>query len=111
MPFVFPHVPVSSETRHHLFLSFKESLTNILKHSDATEVHVFMEAADSQFSIRVTDNGKGMDGKFNESDFPEADGLANMQTRLGTIGGACRIESSFVKGMTITFSIPLQKPL
>ena len=35
-----PDHPLNSEQRHNLFLAFKEALTNVVKHSGATEVRV-----------------------------------------------------------------------
>ena len=42
LPPEIPHYPLSSETRHNLFLAFEEALNNVLKHSAATKVKVEM---------------------------------------------------------------------
>ncbi|MGH8022528.1 MAG: triple tyrosine motif-containing protein, partial [Limisphaerales bacterium] len=44
LPRETPHYPLSSETRHNLFLAFEEALNNVLKHSTATRVKVEMNA-------------------------------------------------------------------
>ena len=112
IPPLLPHCPVSSESRHHLFLSFKESLTNILKHSGAAHVRIQMDVTEATFQLRVADDGKGM-GRV--SGHPEAflsenaDGLRNMRLRLQDVGGECKIETNPSKGITIIFSIPLKE--
>ncbi|HEX5222049.1 MAG TPA: two-component regulator propeller domain-containing protein [Verrucomicrobiae bacterium] len=42
LPRDLPHVPLSAELRHNLFLAFEEVLNNALKHSGATKVSVEM---------------------------------------------------------------------
>ena len=41
----------------------QEALTNIIRHSAATEVIVTMESAKNFFSFRTSDNGKGIPKK------------------------------------------------
>jgi len=72
LPRDLPHVPLSAELRHNLFLAFEEVLNNALKHSGATKVSVEMsmglrraEGATKRgaesFQITVADNGRGFD--------------------------------------------------
>ena len=43
IPAQLPSYPLSSQMRHHLFLATHEALTNILKHSGATQRQDFNE--------------------------------------------------------------------
>ena len=61
LPQEIPHYPLSSETRHNLFLTFEEALNNVLKHSAATKVKVEMTISALEFELKITDNGKGFE--------------------------------------------------
>ena len=45
--------PLNSEQRHNLFLAFKEALTNVAKHSHATEVTVKISVENSRLQVEV----------------------------------------------------------
>jgi ligand-binding sensor domain-containing protein/signal transduction histidine kinase len=111
MPDQFETHPISSQTRHHLFLAVHEAFTNILKHSGATRARVVMTCTDSNFQICVEDNGQGFplvapNGSALNHGGTE-DGLRNMRHRLENVGGTCRIESVPGRGTNICFIIPL----
>jgi ligand-binding sensor domain-containing protein/signal transduction histidine kinase len=111
MPEQFELHPISSQTRHHLFLAVHEAFTNILKHSGAAQARVVMTCVDSTFTVCVEDNGKGFQLAPPPGRGPDsggtADGLRNMRHRLEDVGGGCRIESAPGRGTTIWFVIPL----
>ena len=48
--------------RIDLFLFYKESLINIIRHSGATEVKTNLSADRNEFNLTITDNGHGLDG-------------------------------------------------
>jgi signal transduction histidine kinase len=103
-----PIQPISSQSRHHLFLAVHEALANILKHSGATRAGVAMTCSSSQFEIIVSDNGRGFDPTSTESCSPNSaigfcNGLGNMRERLGALGGRCEIKSQIGQGTTIQF--------
>ncbi len=54
-----PNWRLEAEVRHNLFLAFKESLTNALRHAGATEVRISLATNSHAFTIVVEDNGKG----------------------------------------------------
>jgi ligand-binding sensor domain-containing protein/signal transduction histidine kinase len=112
IPAQVPPYPLSSQTRHHLFLAAHEALTNILKHSGASQTKVRMVLMDTAFTINIADNGRGFDlsaqeAKLASAATPAGDGLINMRRRLQDIGGQYRIESVPGQGTTVTFVIPL----
>ena len=51
--------------RHHLFLAAHEALTNILKHSGATQSKISMVLHNLTFTINISDNGKGFNSAGN----------------------------------------------
>jgi hypothetical protein len=94
---------LSSEQRHNLFLGFKEALNNILKHAQAREVRIGAKLDENVFVLSVRDDGVG----FAKIAALEAqDGLINLRTRLGKIGGSCEIKSSLGQGTKIIFKLP-----
>lgn len=112
VPAEIPHLPVSSQTRHHLFLAVHEALTNVLKHSGADLVKVAISCEDSWLRIRVDDNGKGFAPPAPGPEGTPADdsgnGLLNMRQRMADIGGECRIESAPGRGTGIQFLLRLK---
>jgi signal transduction histidine kinase/ligand-binding sensor domain-containing protein len=100
-----PASPLDSEQRHNLFLAFKEALTNVVRHSQATEVRIAISAADRRLRVAVEDNGQGMTAAPSADG---ADGLANMSRRLTQLGGRCEVRSEPGKGSTVVFEFPLR---
>lgn len=89
--------------RRNLFLTFKEVLHNLVRHSGATAVEIKVRESGRQVSISVRDNGCGFDLERN----PHNGGLKNAQLRLRSLHGELRIESQPGEGTVIQFSAPL----
>jgi ligand-binding sensor domain-containing protein/signal transduction histidine kinase len=112
VPASLPPHPLSSQSRHHLFMAVREALANILKHSSATRAKISMACRDGHFEIIVSDNGTGLDPASAEA-LAEgaaagfANGLGNMRRRLKTVGGRFTLESSPGHGTTVRFELPL----
>ena len=102
MPDSFPSVFVSGEFRRNIFLTIKEALHNVVKHSQATEVKLTINI-NHHLSIKLKDNGTGFD-QNNIRSF--SNGLSNMESRLKEIGG--KIEISNKQGTLVNLSIPLK---
>jgi ligand-binding sensor domain-containing protein/two-component sensor histidine kinase len=96
--------PLNSEQRHHLFLAFKETLTNVVRHSGASEVRVSisLEAA-NRLTISVQDNGHGLPQILAEG----ADGLINLRQRMTQLRGDCKVHNLPEGGAEVKLSVPL----
>jgi signal transduction histidine kinase len=111
LPQELPHIPLSSETRHNLFLAFEEALNNVLKHSGATVVRVTMSKDGRDFRLTIADNGKGFDPAAltapgaNAQGQRAGNGMRNMRQRLEALGGDCQVSSRPGSGATITLRI------
>jgi signal transduction histidine kinase len=92
--------------RRELFLAFKEALTNVIKHADATKVWLRIRIQDENIAVTVSDNGCGVLPDAHE---PGADGLISMRQRLKALGGDCDIESDPEKGTVVCLKAPLQE--
>ena len=92
----------TGEQHKNIFLIYKEALHNIVKHSQATEVILNIQA-NHHLSIKLKDNGIGFD-KNNARPF--SNGLSNMELRIKEIGG--RIEVTNKNGTLVDLSVPLK---
>jgi signal transduction histidine kinase len=94
---------VDSRRRHQLFLAFKEALTNIVRHAEATEVSVRICCKNGRLQMTITDNGRGLPpGVRTEA----MDGVTNMRSRIEKLGGRFDIRGPAAQGTTVEFSIP-----
>jgi two-component system nitrate/nitrite sensor histidine kinase NarX len=104
-----PDVPgllVSSTFNSHLLRVVSESLNNIVKHSNATEVSLCMALEGERLRITVADNGCGL-----PEDCPQGPdhGLSHMQTRIRELGGTCQITSAAGQGTNVAVTVPLPR--
>jgi signal transduction histidine kinase len=76
--------------RRNIYLTVKEAINNIVKHSGAKKVAVSVNAA-KELLINITDDGKGID-IANINSF--CNGLKNMKKRMEDIGGKFSIENN-----------------
>ncbi len=84
----------------NIFKIYKEALTNVIKHSKATEVNVSFSVKPDAVRLVVKDNGVGANGRE-----PGGRGLANMKTRAEDIGGSVTIMTD--RGTTVHMHLPL----
>jgi signal transduction histidine kinase len=101
-----PAYPLSAELRHNLFLTVKEALNNIVKHSRATEAHVQLAVGRSALELVIQDNGVGFSTET--ANFARI-GLSNMRERVAEIGGRIQIVSQPQNGTRICLWIPLNQ--
>jgi signal transduction histidine kinase len=99
LPAQLPDWPMSTEARHNLFMAVKEALNNVLKHAQATEVRIGLEAANGRMTITIVDNGRGF---IIEPTRSKGNGLENMKRRLSQIGGRFVLESQVGQGTRIS---------
>jgi len=105
VPLHLPHWPITAETRHNIFLAFKEALHNVVKHSGATEVVVFLTLDGDMVTLVLRDNGKGFDPAAVVPRPGRGNGLKNMRQRLEKIGGQCTVRSQPGAGAEISFLV------
>ncbi|MGC3959220.1 MAG: triple tyrosine motif-containing protein [Verrucomicrobiota bacterium] len=110
-PTQVPELTVRSEVRHNLFLAFKETLNNAVKHSGANEVLVTFELRPAGLKLRVSDNGVGFDSNSRRSSAGDrvisGYGIAGIHRRLEQIGGKVEIVSTLGLGTRVELFVPL----
>jgi PAS domain S-box-containing protein len=117
------HVPESdtemgANLRREVFLIFKESVNNIVKHSQASAAKIDFELENNVLTLRLEDDGGGFDlpaeaaessaslaAHFSES--YGGNGLASMRRRAAELGGAYSIDSAPGRGTIIILRVPL----
>jgi signal transduction histidine kinase len=98
-----PEQILDGRLRHQLFLAFKESLTNVVRHSNATEVTLSIKVDGGRLCLSVADNGCGLSTKLT----PEAnDGLANMRARIEKLAGSLEVSSGPGGGTAVQMCVP-----
>lgn len=94
--------PRLSKTLHRIV---QESLTNIRKHAQATQVSIQLSTTANDVTLVIEDNGRGFDlNQQNISGF----GLQGMQERVAAFDGVLQLETKPGSGCQITIRIPLQ---
>ncbi len=88
-----------------LFRIFQESLTNIVRHANATAVTASLRIKGQQLVLTVSDNGKGFDRE--EVKKKKTLGLLGMKERTLMMNGHCEIDGTPEKGTVLTVSVPL----
>ena len=96
-------VTLNGEKRRNIYLVVKESIHNVIKHAEATEVTLEFKI-DNSLHICIHDNGKGIYSK-NHNRF--SNGIKNMQNRMINIGGILNLENNH--GTTVNITLPLKK--
>lgn len=88
-----------------LFRICQESLTNVLRHANATRVNVEITKTKDKLLVSIEDNGNGFDvSKVNTR---TSHGLLGMRERVYAINGTLQIESSSNKGTKISVTVPI----
>lgn len=90
-----------------LYRVVQEALTNIAKHSRASQAKVVLERKGRNVSATIEDNGRGFDVPKVLSSKDRGLGLFGMQERATLVGGRLSIESTPGTGTRIYLEAPL----
>jgi PAS domain S-box-containing protein len=84
----------------------QEALTNVARHSGASNAVVRLWASEDTLSVQIEDKGRGFDAEAALA-AGNSSGLSGMRERAGLLGGRLTIESSRGGGATLTAELPL----
>ena len=89
----------------------QEVLTNITRHSGASEITVSTEADDEGVTVRVADNGRPFAPPAPEAVTPDRRGLSNVRSRAQALGARCAWAPGDERagGTTFTLWLPLRQ--
>jgi signal transduction histidine kinase len=96
---------LTKEQSTALFRIFQETLTNIMRHSGATEVDVRLAMNDDTLIMEVTDNGRGItEAEIGNS---QSFGLLGIRERLYPLNGQVDFIGHPNKGTQVIARIPI----
>jgi len=103
--------PLGKDAEIILFRIFQESLHNIMKHAEASEVTADLLFNDKELDIKIKDNGRGFDTEAMQEE-GHGLGLTSMANRANLIGASFRITSTEGAGTEISVVLPkVNKPI
>jgi signal transduction histidine kinase len=82
----------------------QETLSNVVRHANASAVQVGVTARDGWLTVDVHDNGVGPDG------IEERGGLVNLRERADGHEGSFAVTPGNPGGTAVTWSVPLRTP-
>lgn len=85
----------------HLLRILQEVFSNILKHSQASEIDFTLKNEESGILMRITDNGIGFDTETQKG----GKGLGNLQNRAKQINARLNIQSVIGQGTTVELGL------
>jgi len=94
-------IELGADVRRQVFLIFKESVHNIVRHSSCTCAAVTFSASREHISLRITDNGTG----FDTTRQWDGHGLSSMRKRTQELGGTLQVVSKDAEGTIVTLQV------
>jgi signal transduction histidine kinase len=88
-----------------IYLIFKESLTNIVKHARAGRVDVTVSVGKDLLTMKVVDDGEGFSP---EGVLSGQYGTTNLRARAEELGADLRIITASREGTKVEFTMPLR---
>lgn len=86
-----------------LYRITQELINNALKHAQASEIKVILNA--EPISLSVIDNGVGFDKELIEGDIKKGVGLYNIENRVSLLNGELIFDTEKEKGTSITIKL------
>lgn len=91
----------------NIYRILQELISNILKHSKASDVNIQLLKKEARLNIVVEDNGIGFD--VDRAKMQRGLGLKNIESRVDSLNGELNIDSGKGVGTTVTIEIPLNQ--
>ncbi|TFG91708.1 MAG: PAS domain S-box protein [Syntrophobacterales bacterium] len=98
---------INKELATTIFRIFQETLTNIARHSKATQCRVSLTEDGKELCLEVTDNGIGITRE--QINDHQSFGMIGMRERAHLWGGTVHVRGGNFQGTTVTVTIPLDK--
>ncbi|MCB8995115.1 MAG: hypothetical protein H6538_05865 [Bacteroidales bacterium] len=92
------------EIRRNIFLIYKETLTNVVRHSKAKNCSIQLKKQGNEFIMSISDDGSG----FDTANTMKYGGLENIYFRAKKIHAEIQLESEQGKGTSLILRLPLK---
>lgn len=96
--------PVELEVRQNLWLIFKECITNLSKHSEASSAVIILKQKKNTVHLEISDNGIGFDPGITK----KGHGLDNIQYRTEAINGRFNLTTAPGEGTKWVFEFEVK---
>ena len=110
------NIELGANLRREIFLVFKETVNNTVKHSGCSHAEVVFNVEGDWLTLIVTDDGKGFDaaavaagGSERTSRWRGGNGIVSMRKRAVEMGGDFNIASKTGEGTTSTLRVPVSR--
>lgn len=115
LPLEFPSLQLHPDQRSDLYFAAKEAVTNVVRHSGATEARFLVEWVDGRLVMELWDNGRGMSagdgagtGTVPGSAVGGGNGLPNLRARVKGLEGRVVVGRGGAEGGTrLRIEVPL----
>lgn len=97
-----PATILASDTVFNLNQIFREIVSNIIRHANASEVHISLQCAQGKIVFKLEDNGQGI-----ASEDIDGNGLRNIKQRAEEIGSLVEWENISPQGLRVRLELPL----
>jgi ligand-binding sensor domain-containing protein/two-component sensor histidine kinase len=94
---------MGADVRREVFLIFKESLNNTVRHSACSRAEIHLRVTGDLLELAISDDGIG----FDADKVRDGNGLSSMRQRAQRLGGSVEIRSSQGRGSTIMLKVPV----
>ncbi len=99
-------VNLSSQVSINVFRIIQESLTNIAKYAESSEVNLHLKIENKNLIVTISDDGKGF-GIENVKQ-KQSFGIIGMKERAKMMGGDIQIQTQEGKGTTVKLIVPVE---
>jgi signal transduction histidine kinase len=100
---------LSADEKTVLYRVAQESLTNVVKHAQASQVNVAIRKMPNAICMEVMDNGRSFQpGPDHSAQSKKRLGLLGMQERIRLVNGRFTIKAEPGRGTTVRVMIPLR---
>jgi ligand-binding sensor domain-containing protein/signal transduction histidine kinase len=105
-------IRLGADLRREVYLIFKETVNNLVKHSECTGADLELRIVDDWLVLRIADDGRGFDTTrpLQSSNGNGASlgghGLLSMRRRAAALGGTFEVKSEPGRGTTSTLKVP-----
>lgn len=98
-------IGLAPDRRRHVLLIFKEAITNVARHAQATRVDVDITLEADVLRLTIRDDGLGFDPEVGQ----DGHGLQSLRERSAHLEARLEMESAAGRGTTVRVTIPLRK--
>src|SRR5262249_38937301 len=112
-PAEFDKAKLNPQQRRHIFLIFKEAISNSARHADCSSVWLSLAIVHNKIIAEIRDDGRGVAvvsdqvGGIGRG----GHGLLNMRSRAAQLGGELIIDSPPGGGTSIKVEVPLKRAM